>query len=58
MNQIAMISTITRPAISTKAISMLITTDSVMPMKLMIVSTRMNTRVTSSAGGPSHSVAK
>ena len=34
-----MIITITRPAISTKAISMLMTTDSVMPMKLTMLST-------------------
>ena len=37
---------------------MLITTDSVMPMKLTTASTRMNSSVTSSAGGPSHSSAK
>ncbi len=58
MYQTPMISTMIRPAISTKAISMLITTDSVMPMKLTMLSTTMNARVTSSAGGPSQRVAK
>ena len=58
MYQMAMIITITRPAISMNAITMLITTDSLMPMKFTIVSTRMNSRVTRSAGGPGQSWAK
>ncbi len=58
MYQMAMIITMIRPKISTKAITMLMTTDSVMPMKLTMLRPRMNNRVTSSAGGPSHSVAK
>ena len=37
--------TMIRPATSTKVISMLITTDSVMPMKFTIVSSGMKTRV-------------
>ena len=58
MNQIPMTSTMMRPTISTTAIAMLITTDSVMPMKLTTVSARMKSRVTSSGDGLSHSVAK
>ena len=37
---------------------MLITTDSVMPMKFTIESAAMNSRVTSRAGGAAHSSAK
>ena len=58
MNQMPVITTIVSPAISTKAITMLITTDSVMPMKLTMLSTMMNSTVTSSGEGPFHRVAK
>ena len=53
-----MTSTISRPATSTKVISMLITTDSVMPMKFTTTRTATKTSETSSAGGPDHSVSK
>ena len=49
--QTPMIITTTSPPTSTKVISMLVTTDSVMPMKLMIVSTSRKPRVISSSGG-------
>ena len=58
MYQMPITSTMTRPATSTKVISMFITTDSVMPMKLTATSARTNSSDTSSAGGPSHRVAK
>lgn len=55
MYQVPMIITMTRPATSTKVI---ITTDSVMPMKLTTTRTRRNSSDASSAGAPSQSVAK
>jgi hypothetical protein len=48
----------TRPAISTNAITMLTTTDSVMPMKLTTDSTARKTSITSSVDGEGHSSAK
>jgi hypothetical protein len=53
-----MISTMTSPATSTNVITMFITTDSVMPMKLTITKHSRKSRDTNSAGGASHSVAK
>ena len=50
--------TIASPRISTNAIAMLMTTDSVMPMKLTIESATTKSRVTSSAGGAAQSSAK
>ena len=57
-NQMPMPSTRTRPAISTKVISMLSTTDSVMPMKLTSASRTMNSTATSSDGGTAQTCAK
>ncbi len=50
--------TMIRPLSSMNVISMFITTDSVMPMKLITTRAATNTSDTSSAGGPSHSSAK
>ena len=58
MYQTPMNITIASPRISTNAITMLTTTDSLMPMKFTIDRARTNSRVTSSAGGPAHSSAK
>ncbi len=58
MYQMPMVITMMRPATSTKVITMFMTTDSVMPMKLTITSARRKTSDTSNAGGPSQSVAK
>jgi hypothetical protein len=58
MNQMPMTITMSRPATSTKVISMFITTDSVMPMKLTTTRARTKSSDTSRAGGPSQSVAK
>ena len=50
--------TITRPVTSTMVISMLATTDSVMPMKLRNASTRMKPIITARAGTPDQTSAK
>ena len=50
MYQTPMIITITSPATSTTVITMLTTTDSVIPMKLTTVSTAMKPSVITSAG--------
>jgi hypothetical protein len=56
--QTPMIMITTRPATSTKVISMLTTTDSVMPMKFRIVRNSRKTSVMSRAGGRSQTSAK
>ncbi len=58
MYRIAQSMMIARPAISTKVISMLTTTDWVMPMKLTTVRTARNASTTTSVGGEGNSSAK